>query len=74
LANCTHPYAQVVPDGEDDSDSSDDEYGGIMGMNDDSDESDDEDYLDEMQYDLEPDDSELGDMENEMLGLLKDSG
>ena len=62
------PYAQVVPDGEGDSDSSDGEYGGMMGTDDDSDESD-EDYLDEMQYDLEPDDSEL-----ERFGLLKDSG
>jgi hypothetical protein len=45
----------------------------MMGMNDDSDESD-EDYLDEMEHDLEPDDSELGDMADEMFGLLKDSG
>jgi hypothetical protein len=65
---CTFLH-EAVPDGESDSDSSDDAYGGIMGINDDSDESD-EDYLDQMQHDLEPDDSELGDMS----GLLKDSG
>ncbi len=39
----------------------------------DDDESDD-DYLDEMEYDLEPDDSELGDMGQEMHNLLEDSG
>jgi hypothetical protein len=45
----------------------------MMGTNDDSDESE-EDYMDEMERDIELDASEMGDMADEMLGRLKDSG
>lgn len=59
-----------MPDGEQDSDSSDGDYtGGGVDMDDESES--EEDYLDEMERDLEPDDSEL---DETMFGRFKDSG
>lgn len=54
------------------SDSDEDYPGGGLGLDDDYDS--DEELSDGMEYDLEPDDSELGEMGQEIRGLLKDSG